>query len=72
MGVKILHLVSFRFWQPVKLNGMKSACWITDWRVMPTWKRSLRACKAACWCIQDDENSMPSMGNVIQILEVFF
>ena len=28
-----------------------------------------RACKAACWCVQDDENSRPSMGKVIQILE---
>ena len=29
----------------------------------------IRACKVACWCIQDDENSRPSMGQVVQILE---
>lgn len=29
----------------------------------------VRACKVACWCIQDDEDSRPSMGQVVQILE---
>ncbi|ERM98383.1 hypothetical protein AMTR_s00072p00045010 [Amborella trichopoda] len=28
-----------------------------------------RACRVACWCIQDDENARPSMGQVVQILE---
>lgn len=28
-----------------------------------------RACRAACWCIQDQEISRPTMGQVIQILE---
>ncbi|KAI3912674.1 hypothetical protein MKW92_032906 [Papaver armeniacum] len=28
-----------------------------------------RACKVACWCIQDDEAHRPSMGQVVQILE---
>ncbi|CAL5391374.1 unnamed protein product [Camellia sinensis] len=28
-----------------------------------------RICKVACWCIQDDENDRPSMGQVVQILE---
>ncbi|KAJ4760859.1 Serine/threonine-protein kinase [Rhynchospora pubera] len=28
-----------------------------------------RACKVACWCIQDDETSRPTMGQVVQILE---
>lgn len=28
-----------------------------------------RLCKIACWCIQDDENNRPSMGQVVQILE---
>ncbi|CAL4962424.1 unnamed protein product [Urochloa decumbens] len=28
-----------------------------------------RACKVACWCIQDDENSRPMMGEIVQILE---
>ena len=28
-----------------------------------------RACKVACWCIQDDENTRPSMGEIVQILE---
>ncbi|KAL8092407.1 G-type lectin S-receptor-like serine/threonine-protein kinase At2g19130 [Apium graveolens] len=31
-----------------------------------------RACKVACWCIQDDEKIRPSMGDVIQILEGHF
>ncbi|XP_008775776.2 G-type lectin S-receptor-like serine/threonine-protein kinase At2g19130 [Phoenix dactylifera] len=30
-----------------------------------------RACKVACWCIQDDERSRPTMGQVVQILEGF-
>ncbi|THG03726.1 hypothetical protein TEA_009095 [Camellia sinensis var. sinensis] len=28
-----------------------------------------RICKVACWCIQDDENDRPSIGQVVQILE---
>ncbi|KAF9598121.1 hypothetical protein IFM89_025357 [Coptis chinensis] len=28
-----------------------------------------RACRVACWCIQDDESDRPSMGQVVQILE---
>lgn len=28
-----------------------------------------RACKVACWCIQDEEMSRPSMGLVVQMLE---
>ncbi|CAO2191211.1 unnamed protein product [Urochloa humidicola] len=28
-----------------------------------------RACKVACWCVQDDENSRPTMGEIVQILE---
>lgn len=28
-----------------------------------------RACKVACWCIQDDENTRPAMGEIVQILE---
>ncbi|XP_073004730.1 G-type lectin S-receptor-like serine/threonine-protein kinase At2g19130 [Typha latifolia] len=30
-----------------------------------------RACKVACWCIQDDESSRPTMGQIVQILEGF-
>eukprot|EP00268_Persea_americana_P008268 TRINITY_DN13196_c7_g1_i1.p1 TRINITY_DN13196_c7_g1~~TRINITY_DN13196_c7_g1_i1.p1 ORF type:complete len:348 (+),score=51.41 TRINITY_DN13196_c7_g1_i1:2046-3089(+) len=29
----------------------------------------MRASRVAYWCIQDDENDRPSMGNVVQILE---
>lgn len=28
-----------------------------------------RACRVACWCIQDDESKRPTMGQVVQILE---
>ncbi|CAM8937376.1 unnamed protein product [Rhodiola kirilowii] len=28
-----------------------------------------RACKVACWCVQDDETQRPSMGQIVQILE---
>ncbi|XP_042467143.1 G-type lectin S-receptor-like serine/threonine-protein kinase At2g19130 [Zingiber officinale] len=28
-----------------------------------------RACKIACWCIQDDERCRPTMGQVVQVLE---
>ncbi|XP_072951019.1 G-type lectin S-receptor-like serine/threonine-protein kinase At2g19130 [Typha angustifolia] len=30
-----------------------------------------RACKVACWCIQDDESSRPTVGQTVQILEGF-
>ncbi|XP_044502579.1 G-type lectin S-receptor-like serine/threonine-protein kinase At2g19130 [Mangifera indica] len=29
----------------------------------------LRACKVACWCIQNDEKDRPNMAQVVQILE---
>ena len=28
-----------------------------------------RACKVACWCIQDEDKNRPSMGQVVQVLE---
>ncbi|KAG6520659.1 G-type lectin S-receptor-like serine/threonine-protein kinase At2g19130 [Zingiber officinale] len=28
-----------------------------------------KACKIACWCIQDDENSRPTMSQIVQALE---
>jgi hypothetical protein len=28
-----------------------------------------RACKVACWCIQDSEADRPTMGKVVQILD---
>jgi hypothetical protein len=28
-----------------------------------------KACKVACWCVQDDESARPSMGMVVQVLE---
>ncbi|CAN6251235.1 unnamed protein product [Urochloa humidicola] len=28
-----------------------------------------RACKVACWCVQDDEGARPTMGTVVQVLE---
>lgn len=28
-----------------------------------------RACKVACWCVQDSESSRPIMGEIVQILE---
>ncbi|WVZ67881.1 hypothetical protein U9M48_016899 [Paspalum notatum var. saurae] len=28
-----------------------------------------RICKVACWCVQDNENSRPTMGEVVKILE---
>ena len=28
-----------------------------------------RACKVACWCIQDDPKDRPTMGQVVKILE---
>ncbi|GAB4853998.1 hypothetical protein Ancab_039360 [Ancistrocladus abbreviatus] len=29
----------------------------------------MKICKVACWCIQDDENHRPTMGQVVHILE---
>ena len=28
-----------------------------------------RACKVACWCVQDSESSRPTMGEIVKILE---
>ncbi|KAL6330005.1 hypothetical protein AAG906_039920 [Vitis piasezkii] len=28
-----------------------------------------RACKVACWCIQDDEKDRPTMGQIVRVLE---
>ncbi|KAL6841128.1 hypothetical protein ACP4OV_029097 [Aristida adscensionis] len=28
-----------------------------------------KACKVACWCIQDNEHDRPTMGDVVQVLE---
>lgn len=28
-----------------------------------------RACKIACWCVQDDEKNRPTMGQIVQVLE---
>jgi hypothetical protein len=28
-----------------------------------------RACRVACWCIQDDEGASPSMATIVQALE---
>uniref|UniRef100_A0A0E0DAL3 Protein kinase domain-containing protein n=1 Tax=Oryza meridionalis TaxID=40149 RepID=A0A0E0DAL3_9ORYZ len=28
-----------------------------------------RACKVACWCIQDEDFNRPTMGDVVQVLE---
>ena len=28
-----------------------------------------RACVVACWCVQEDESSRPTMGAVVQMLE---
>ncbi|KAK3125333.1 hypothetical protein QOZ80_7BG0603480 [Eleusine coracana subsp. coracana] len=30
-----------------------------------------RACKVACWCIQDDETTRPTIGRIVHILEGF-
>lgn len=32
-------------------------------------KEAERACKVACWCVQDNEADRPMMGEVVQILE---
>ncbi|XP_021288818.1 G-type lectin S-receptor-like serine/threonine-protein kinase At2g19130 [Herrania umbratica] len=32
-------------------------------------KEVIRTCRVACWCIQDEEERRPSMGNVVQIFE---
>uniref|UniRef100_J3LVJ9 Receptor-like serine/threonine-protein kinase n=1 Tax=Oryza brachyantha TaxID=4533 RepID=J3LVJ9_ORYBR len=29
----------------------------------------VRACKVACWCIQDDDFNRPTMGGIVQVLE---
>ena len=34
-----------------------------------TMEELTRACKVACWCIQDNEKDRPTMGQIVQILE---
>lgn len=63
-------IVSLPFWAASKLN---------EGEVLSILDNSLkgnadmdeldRACRVACWCIQEHEASRPSMGEVVQILE---
>lgn len=34
-----------------------------------TMEELSRACKVACWCIQDNEKDRPTMGQIVQVLE---
>ncbi|KAG2572084.1 hypothetical protein PVAP13_7KG148000 [Panicum virgatum] len=44
---------------------------LVDWRLGgdAVVEEVERACKVACWCIQDNEADRPAMGRVVQILE---
>jgi serine/threonine protein kinase len=54
-----LHEGDVRTLLDPKLNGDANADELT------------RACKVACWCIQDDESARPTTGQIVQILEGF-
>ncbi|XVF70192.1 hypothetical protein PTKIN_Ptkin11bG0141400 [Pterospermum kingtungense] len=42
---------------------------LLDSKLKGNAKEVIRACRVACWCIQDVEQNRPSMGHVVQILE---
>ncbi|XXG71283.1 hypothetical protein AAC387_Pa07g0571 [Persea americana] len=63
-------IVPFPFWAASKLNEGELLCILDSSLEGNADIDELdRACRVACWCIQEHEASRPSMGQVVQILE---
>ncbi|PIA51107.1 hypothetical protein AQUCO_01100143v1, partial [Aquilegia coerulea] len=63
--------VFFPTWAARKLSEGENVLALLDYRLQGDAhvEELTRACRVACWCIQDDESHRPSMGKVVQILE---
>ncbi|KAF9590372.1 hypothetical protein IFM89_033898 [Coptis chinensis] len=61
----------FPTWAARKISEDEEVLTLLDYRLEGTVdvEELTRACRVACWCIQDDESDRPSMGQVVQILE---
>ncbi|XP_042501065.1 G-type lectin S-receptor-like serine/threonine-protein kinase At2g19130 [Macadamia integrifolia] len=61
----------FPTWAARKINENGEIISLLDCRLEDNSDHAelARACKVACWCIQDDEAHRPSMGLVVQMLE---
>ncbi|MCL7040416.1 hypothetical protein MKW94_016192, partial [Papaver nudicaule] len=61
----------FPTWAATKMHEGEDMVGLVDNRLEGNadTREVARACKVACWCIQDDEAHRPSMGQVVQILE---
>ncbi|XXG71269.1 hypothetical protein AAC387_Pa07g0560 [Persea americana] len=63
-------IVPFPFWAASKLNeGELLSILDSSLEGNANIDELDRACRVACWCIQEHEASRPSMGQVVQILE---
>ncbi|KAF5191597.1 G-type lectin S-receptor-like serine/threonine-protein kinase [Thalictrum thalictroides] len=64
-------IMFFPTWAARKITEEEDALALLDSRLEGDVNEEelTRACKVACWCIQDDESHRPSMGQVVQILE---
>ncbi|KAJ8629038.1 hypothetical protein MRB53_022361 [Persea americana] len=63
-------IVPFPFWAASKLNeGELFSILDSSLEGNADIDELDRACRVACWCIQEHEASRPSMGQVVQILE---
>ncbi|XP_008775329.3 G-type lectin S-receptor-like serine/threonine-protein kinase At2g19130 [Phoenix dactylifera] len=62
--------VYFPLWAAIKVNERDVLC-ILDQKLEgdANAEELSRACKIACWCIQDQETSRPTMGHVVHQLE---
>ncbi|XP_026422850.1 G-type lectin S-receptor-like serine/threonine-protein kinase At2g19130 isoform X1 [Papaver somniferum] len=61
----------FPAWAATKMNEGDDIIFLVDNRLEGNADtlELTRACRVACWCIQDDETHRPSMGQVVQVLE---
>ncbi|KAJ4982021.1 hypothetical protein NE237_032858 [Protea cynaroides] len=61
----------FPIWAASKVNEDGEILGLLDYKLEGNadFEELKRACKVACWCIQDEEVHRPSMGLVVQILE---
>ncbi|XP_058096289.1 G-type lectin S-receptor-like serine/threonine-protein kinase At2g19130 [Magnolia sinica] len=70
MQSKISEAGYFPVWAAGKIKEGDVLC-LLDHRLegITDMEELNRACRVACWCIQENEESRPSMGQVVQILE---
>jgi serine/threonine protein kinase len=55
--------------EKIQEGDVKAALLDADMRGDANLEELERACMVACWCVQEDESSRPTMGAVVQMLE---